>query len=483
MRGGGLAAALIATAALFAAPAAHAFEFDVNTKKDLLDVDPGDGLCEADNGKCALRAAIQEANEQPGADNVNLPKGTFELTKPRSGTPGIAEGDLDLLDTIAITGRTKRKTIIEQTARDRVFLSSTPAGAFLRDLTVTGGDLRQEVHGGGILLEDGPLLLEDAIVKKNMFTMQTNTFGLGGGIGVLDGELTMDNATVTKNRAHGDFSTASAAGGGVFLHFDASATIANSKIVKNGATTVGFSDTEGGGLYLQGPTTMTNTTVAGNRADVGGGLATNSFAGLDAEATTVSGNQARHGAGLSVDSIAAVEFTNSTFSGNRLVPDSDDQLGTGSAIYIGTRGFVRLTHVTIGENVTGPGQAAIMLEDLEAPPGDVSMDILYSVVADRRDECQGEPLIDEVHVNVLEDASCTGGGITTNFIGDPKLKPLALNPGPAPGKVTKTHALKGSSPAIDFVTTGCPPPATDQRGFSRPQGDGFCDAGSFEAPG
>ena len=45
------------------------------------------------------------------------------------------------------------------------------------------------------------------------------------------------------------------------------------------------------------------------------------------------------------------------------------------------------------------------------------MDILDSVVADRRDECQGEPLIDEVHVNVLEDASCTGGGITTNFIG------------------------------------------------------------------
>ena len=53
--------------------------------------------------------------------------------------------------------------------------------------------------------------------------------------------------------------------------------------------------------------------------------------------------------------------------------------------------------------------------------------------------------------------------------------PLAANGGP-----TQTHALLPGSPAIDAGGTsanGCP--ATDQRGFPRPQG-GACDIGAFE---
>ena len=56
---------------------------------------------------------------------------------------------------------------------------------------------------------------------------------------------------------------------------------------------------------------------------------------------------------------------------------------------------------------------------------------------------------------------------------DPKLGPLADNGGP-----TQTHALQPGSAAID-AAVGCPPPATDQRGVSRPQG-GACDIGAFE---
>ena len=56
------------------------------------------------------------------------------------------------------------------------------------------------------------------------------------------------------------------------------------------------------------------------------------------------------------------------------------------------------------------------------------------------------------------------------------LGPLANNGGP-----TQTQALGAGSPAIDAVISGCPPPATDQRGVSRPQG-AACDIGAFEAP-
>jgi hypothetical protein len=57
---------------------------------------------------------------------------------------------------------------------------------------------------------------------------------------------------------------------------------------------------------------------------------------------------------------------------------------------------------------------------------------------------------------------------------------LADNGGP-----TLTHALVSGSPALDAVTTGCPPPTTDQRGFLRPaEGDttpgALCDIGAFE---
>jgi hypothetical protein len=63
---------------------------------------------------------------------------------------------------------------------------------------------------------------------------------------------------------------------------------------------------------------------------------------------------------------------------------------------------------------------------------------------------------------------------------DPLLDPLDSYGGP-----TQTHRLQSDSPAIDAgpPTDGdpiaCPPPSTDQRGVSRPQG-AACDIGAYE---
>jgi hypothetical protein len=59
-------------------------------------------------------------------------------------------------------------------------------------------------------------------------------------------------------------------------------------------------------------------------------------------------------------------------------------------------------------------------------------------------------------------------------VSNPLLGPLQNNGGP-----TQTHALLAGSPAIDAVTSGCPPPPTDQRGVLRPQG-AACDIGAYE---
>jgi uncharacterized repeat protein (TIGR01451 family) len=57
---------------------------------------------------------------------------------------------------------------------------------------------------------------------------------------------------------------------------------------------------------------------------------------------------------------------------------------------------------------------------------------------------------------------------------EPRLGPLAPN-----GGLTATMALLPGSPALN-AGVACPPPATDQRGVSRPQG-AACDVGAFES--
>jgi CSLREA domain-containing protein len=50
--------------------------FTVNSTGDASDATPGDGVCDDGGGNCTLRAAIQEANANPGQDTVNVSVGS-----------------------------------------------------------------------------------------------------------------------------------------------------------------------------------------------------------------------------------------------------------------------------------------------------------------------------------------------------------------------------------------------------------------------
>ena len=67
---------------LVTAAYAQAAVFTVNTNVDLPDASPGNGVCDAvpPNNTCTLRAAIEEANALPGADQIILPPNTYLLT-------------------------------------------------------------------------------------------------------------------------------------------------------------------------------------------------------------------------------------------------------------------------------------------------------------------------------------------------------------------------------------------------------------------
>src|SRR5438270_208202 len=60
---------------------AMSYKFTVNTTTDTHDAHPGDGKCADQNGKCSLRAAIEEADALPTGSRITitLPAGTFAL--------------------------------------------------------------------------------------------------------------------------------------------------------------------------------------------------------------------------------------------------------------------------------------------------------------------------------------------------------------------------------------------------------------------
>ena len=77
---------------------ASAAQFIVNSARDGVDANPGDGLCATAAGDCTLRAAIQESNALPGADVIFVPGAVYTLTIPGTGEDAAATGDLDITE-------------------------------------------------------------------------------------------------------------------------------------------------------------------------------------------------------------------------------------------------------------------------------------------------------------------------------------------------------------------------------------------------
>jgi hypothetical protein len=180
----------------------------------------------------------------------------------------------------------------------------------------------------------------------------------------------------------------------------------------------------GGGFLLPFDTlTLTNSTVTGNTASCSG-------TGCGAA-----------GGGLTNRSDATLTLTNSTVSGNT-VSCSGASCATQGGGLINVSGTVTLQNTIVAKQLAGPDCAGTITSN--------------GFNLDSDNTCQLTQPSDKPNVS------------------NPLLGPLQDNGGP-----TQTHALLPGSPAIDAVTSGCPPPATDQRGVARPQG-AACDIGAFE---
>jgi hypothetical protein len=208
---------------------------------------------------------------------------------------------------------------------------------------------------------------------------------------------------------------------------------------------------QGAGISNGGSLTVTNSTVSGNTASLGGGIL-NDGGTLTLANSTVSENTALLGGGISNQ--GTVTLANSTVSENGG--------GDGGGIF-NAGGTLTLTNST----VSGNDGADIFIY------GASSATLINSLVDG---DCAGP--ITSLGYNIESPGDTCGFDQATDkfdvIADDLRLGELADNGGP-----TMTHALLPGSVAIDVIPADMCEVDEDQRGVTRPQG-GACDVGAVE---
>ena len=371
----------------------------------------------ADSGDGSLRDAVDDANGAAGADTITFAPGV--------GTIALTSGEIGITDELTITG----PATISGEDDSRIFSISDADEVTLSGLTLRDGN----AAAGGAVFSSNTVLT----VAQTSITSSDATDGGGGGLFVEDSSpVTIIDSTISGNTATGD-------GGGVYLHLD------DEELVISGST---FDGNDAGGY--------------------GGGLSAVHIYDVSIDTTTISGNTA-DGRGGGADIRAeggSLEITSSTVSGNTAAD------GGGGGIRVYGFDYIDIAHTTIADNGATYGGGAFLYD-----AGEITID--HTLIGDNAADSEPDLGLDDndsvalsnslVEAAIGPDTVDDGGG---NVLGqDPGLAALADNGGP-----NQTHALVATSPALDGGDPGfTPPPATDQRGLPRVQGDAI-DIGAFE---
>ncbi len=287
----------------------------------------------ADGLAGSLRAAINSANSNPGADTITLLAGSHNLT-----TVGLQEnlnafGDLDITDSVTFIGAGVGTTTVSAAllGNDRVFdvLSGTVQ---FQDLTIQGG--AGVAQGGGIQVAAG------ANVSLTNVVVSGNSASSGAGIYNL-GSLTLNQVTLSGNSATGDGgglrnagsasltgvwvkSNSAASGAGIYSLGTGVLGLSNSTLSQNTASV------NGGGLYVSGGSlSIGNSTITNNSAaNAGGGVYINS-AGYTIANSTIAYNSALTGGGVFSSGVLQVSIKNTILAANTGGNSNQAQLSQG----------------------------------------------------------------------------------------------------------------------------------------------------------
>ncbi|MFN7953353.1 MAG: CSLREA domain-containing protein [bacterium] len=393
--------------------------------------DPSVDACAPED--CSLREAVIAANAASGADEIDLPGGTYLLTRPGTNENDSASGDLDISESVTILGPpgSNGGAVIDAQRIDRVFdVRPGAATVEFRDLIIRGGE---------VSLLDEPADQESSKCAPG----STGRYACGGGIKTAAAVLTLTRCTVTDNTA--------IQGGGLYtvdlddenkpVHLEiVDSTVSDNVAVPGG----GPQANDGGGLYNGN----------GNRSLVSVTITRSTFSG--------NSTPGRHGGAIANDAGETLDAVNSTFSGNRAA----------LAAAVKNSGLLSLTDCSLIGNLadgaadalesTGPDGVTLRNTLIEgdcatAPPGGLPASQFHS--QDGNIESPGN--------TCALFAPNDRHGVASLGV-----KPIGDYGGP-----TRTHALDVGSIAVDSGIGPCT--TTDQR--NKPRSDAHCDTGAVEA--
>ena len=433
------------------APAQPALSFTVNTTADNPDSNPGDSLCaETGDGKCSLRAAVQELDNQVSGGIIYLPPGTYGLTDD-------ADGDLQLRKNIQIYGTALPVPVIHggPSWLHRILRVQDGARVLINAVEINGGHV-PGLFGGGLAVVSGTVTLLDVTVKDNE---------AGHGAGIYNaGVLNMVGADIESN-------VAVTSGGGIYNEAPIGAgpnlTITFSTLANNSGSY------EGGGLYNLGWASVSTSAFNGNSAASGGAIANYASGSVSLQGSTLSNNVAFSGDGGGVfnsGAAALLEVINSTVTSN-----TAHIHGGGLSNW---QGSINLSSVTVVAN-TGNAENTVIgggggLYNHDSFPQFILRNTLLARNQELQDfspDCDGSFSSQAYNLVQRTDGCDLEGNTTGNVTGqDPKLSSFEAHDGE-----TNSWGLQFGSPAIDTGNpTGCRDRhnnilAYDQRGFPFPR--------------
>ena len=269
---------------LVTAPASSAAVFPVGTTDDGEDAVPGDGACSTlVNPRCTLRAAIEESNALAGPDQVNLAPGTYSLgplgeldVSSNIVVEGLGTASNTVIrkqgggSRVFEVGAGGALDLRDATVRDGVLAApgagiSSEGTLVLRRAVVKANQAFGDTPGGGVFSGPGAsLTIVDSVIGDPAGGAQANRAGAGGaGILAAGSNYAIRDSAIVGNRA-ASVASESFGGGGFFA--GGSGVIVDSTVSGNSADGGGgiAASDAGGSIRIERSTLRGNAAVAGS---------------------------------------------------------------------------------------------------------------------------------------------------------------------------------------------------------------------------
>jgi predicted outer membrane repeat protein len=346
-----------------------------------------------------------------------------------------------------------------------VTTSSNLGAGTLRALleSASSGDtitFANNLSGATIRLNSNLIISKDLTIDASTLAAPVTLSGDTDNSGSGDTQVLRVNSGVTVAFDNVNFSTgtnlAGGTGQGGAIYIDqASVSLSNCAVTNSVAD-------QGGGIYNNaGTLTIDHCVFSSNTAtNAGGGAILNNGGEVTLTSSVVSGNHAAINGGGVYTIYGTFNVSNSTFAAN--VADAN-----GGGIF-SNRSALSVNYTTFANN-TVSGDGGGIYSDSGGGSLDLKNSILSNTVNGHTD-CYNLPNLTAANNLIMSSYNC-GTPLST---ADPMLSSFANHGGPS-----STFALQAGSPAIDAGdAASCP--VTDQRGATRPQGNG-CDLGPYES--